>query len=61
MELGEFLEAYSDDLISLNEARLALLSHPLRSEDAVSELVNASFCRMLVVIVVGNIGACQWV
>jgi len=57
MELGEFLEAYSDDLISLHEARLALLSHPLRSEDAVADLVNASFCRMLAVIVVGNIEA----
>ncbi len=57
MELSEFIDTYSDDLISLHEGRIALLSHPLRSDDVMSDVVNASFCRMLTVIVVGNIEA----
>lgn len=55
MELNEFIDSYSDDLISLREGRHALLTHPLRSDDVAVNLVNASFCRMLAVIVVGSI------
>lgn len=47
----EFFETYSDDLISLFEGRLALLTHPLRNE--VEELVTASYARLLIVFVYG--------
>jgi hypothetical protein len=57
MEIDEFIDSYSDDLISLQEGRLALLTHPLRSDNVLAGFVNASFCRMLAVIVVGSIEA----
>lgn len=55
MKLTEFIESYSDDLISLQEGRNALLTHPLRSYHIVTDLVDASFCRMLSIIMVGSI------
>lgn len=52
-QMSEFIDAYSDDIIYLQEARKVLLTHPLRRE--IEELCNASFCRMFAVIMVGAI------
>jgi hypothetical protein len=57
MKISEFIDTYSDDLISLHEARAALLSHPLRSEYTIGNLIDASFCRMLAVFVIGSLEA----
>ena len=51
----EFIDTYSDDLIYLIEARKALLTHPFRTE--IKELCDASFCRLLIVFVVGSLEA----
>ncbi len=55
MDVEEFIDTYSDDVIYLHEARRALLTHPLRGDYAFGEYLNASFCRMLTVFVVGGI------
>lgn len=53
MEIGEFVDTFSDDVIYLHEARKVLLTHPLRSER--EDLCNASFCRMFAIIMIGSI------
>lgn len=55
MEISEFIDTYSDDLIYLHEARRALLTHPLGEHYAFSHLLDASFCRVTAVFVVGAI------
>jgi hypothetical protein len=58
MDVGEFIDTYSDDLITIHEARAAAYTHPLRGDYAFAELLlDASFCRILVVFVVGGIEA----
>lgn len=57
MNISEFIDTYSDDLIYIHEGRAALLTHPLKSEYAAQEYLDASFCRMLAVFVVGSIEA----
>jgi len=53
MDIGEFVDTYSDDLIYLHEARSALLTHPLRAE--LKEYVDASTCRLHAVFMIGSI------
>lgn len=56
MDIGEFIDSYSDDLINIHEARAAAYTHPLRGDYAFAKsLLDASFCRILVVFVVGGI------
>jgi hypothetical protein len=57
MDISEFIDSYSDDLISLREGSLALLTHPLHPNEATAYLMDASFCRMLAIIVIGSIEA----
>ncbi len=58
MDIDEFIDTYSDDLINIHEARAAAYTHPLRGDYAFAELLlDASFCRMLVVFVVGGVEA----
>jgi hypothetical protein len=57
MDVSEFIDTYSDDLIYLHEARCALLTHPLTDHYAILEHVDASFCRITAVFVVGAIEA----
>jgi hypothetical protein len=49
----EFIDAYSDDLIYLQEGRTALLTHPLMP--VWKENLDASFSRMLAIFMIGNI------
>jgi len=42
MEIPEFIDTYSDDLIYLMEAGKVLLAHPFRAE--VKELCDSPFC-----------------
>jgi hypothetical protein len=53
LEIHEFLDTYSDDVIYLLEGRSALLTHPLRAE--LKELLDASTCRLLAVFMIGSI------
>lgn len=53
--IDEFTDTYSDDVIYLHEARRALRTHPLRGDYAFSENLDASFCRMLAVFMIGAI------
>ncbi len=53
--MDEFIDTYSDDLITLIEGREALLTHPLRSE--ISDYVDASTCRLFLVFMIGSIEA----
>jgi hypothetical protein len=53
MEIGEFVDTYSDDVIYLHEARTALLTHPLMP--VLKEPADASACRLLAVFMIGNI------
>ena len=55
MDIGEFIDTYSDDVIFLLEGRSALLTHPLRAES--KKLVDASTCRLLAVCMIGSIDA----
>jgi hypothetical protein len=57
MEISEFIDAYSVDLIYLLEARNALLTHPLRNDYVLQPNLDASFCRLLAVFMVGSIEA----
>jgi hypothetical protein len=57
MEINEFIDTYSDDLINLHEARSARITHPLRGDYAISVYLDASFCRILAVFVIGGIEA----
>lgn len=57
MDVSEFIDTYSDDLIYLHEARHALLTHPLTGHYAFLEYVDASFGRITAVFVVGAIEA----
>jgi hypothetical protein len=42
MEISEFIDTYSDDLIYLFEARSALLTHPLRDDYFLQKYLDAS-------------------
>jgi hypothetical protein len=53
MEIDEFIDTYSDDVLYLDEARAALLTHPLMP--TLKELTDASACRLLAVFMIGNI------
>jgi hypothetical protein len=53
MDIPEFIDTYSDDLIYLREARTALVTHPFKA--VWKENLDASFCRMLAVFMIGNI------
>jgi hypothetical protein len=53
MQVNEFIDAYSDDLLYLREGRQALLTHPLRRE--IKELCDSSYCRMLAIVMIGSI------
>jgi len=55
MQVNEFIDAYSDDLIYLREGRQALLTHPLRRE--IKDLCDSSYCRMLAIVMIGSIEA----
>lgn len=55
MHIDEFTDTYSDDVIYLREARVALLTHSLRAE--IHELCNASFCRLYAIVMIGSIEA----
>jgi len=55
MAIDEFTDTYSDDIIYLREARIALLTHPLRA--AIPTLCNASFCRLFAIVMIGSIEA----
>jgi len=58
MKIDEFINTYSDDLITIHEARAAAYTHPLRGDYALADsLLDASFCRILAVFVVGSIEA----
>jgi hypothetical protein len=57
VDVSEFIDTYSDDLIYLHEARRALLTHPLSEYYAFSDFLDASFCRVTAVFVVGAIDA----
>jgi hypothetical protein len=58
MEISEFIDTYSDDLIYLFEARSAILTHPLRDDYFFSKnYLDASFCRLIAVFMVGSIEA----
>jgi hypothetical protein len=57
MHIGEFIDTYSDDLIYIHEGRAALLTHPVRCDYAFREHLDASFCRMLAVFMIGSIEA----
>ena len=51
--IPEFVDTYSDDIAFLMDGRKALLTHPLKKVP--HELCDASFCRMLAVIMTGNV------
>jgi len=52
-QITEWMDAYERDISVLGSARNALLSHPLRR--TVPELIDASLCRSLAVIMIANI------
>jgi len=52
MEVGEFIDTYSDDVLYLSESRAALLTHPLMP--ALKDPTDASACRLLAVFMVGS-------
>lgn len=60
MEISEFIDTYSDDIIYLLAGRSAVLTHPLRTET--QELLDASTCRLLAVFMIGGIEVmlAQW-
>jgi hypothetical protein len=51
MKIDEFIDTYSDDLLNLHEARAALITR----DYAFIDDVNASFCRIHAVFVIGGI------
>lgn len=53
MQINEFIDSYSDDIIYLKEGRWALLTHPLRRE--IKDLCDASYSRMLAIMIIGSI------
>lgn len=55
MHFDEFTDTYSDDIIYLRQGRIALLTHPLLTENV--ELCNASFCRLYAIMMIGSIEA----
>ena len=57
VEIDEFIDTYSDDLIYIHEGRAALLTHPLRGDYAFRGYPDASVCRMLAVFMIGSIEA----
>jgi hypothetical protein len=58
MDLGEFIDTYYDDLTTIDHARAAVYSHPLRDDYALAEWrLDASFSRILVVFGVAGIEA----
>jgi hypothetical protein len=58
MGAREFIDTFSDDLITIREARAAAYTHPLRGDYAFAEsLLDASFCRIFAVFAVSGIEA----
>ncbi|HEX6508055.1 MAG TPA: hypothetical protein VF221_10515 [Chloroflexota bacterium] len=57
MDVGEFIDSYSDDLIYLREARAALLTHPLSPEWAFADHWDACAGRVASVFMIGSIEA----
>jgi hypothetical protein len=58
MEINEFIDTYSDDLITIHKARAAAYTHPLSGDYSFAEAYyDAPFCRILVVFVIGGIEA----
>lgn len=55
MEMPEFIDTYSDDILYIIESRKVLLTHPFRVE--IKSICDASFCRLLAVFMVGSIEA----
>jgi hypothetical protein len=55
MDIDEFIDTYSDDVLYIYEGRSALLTHPLRAES--KEYLDASTCRLLAVFMIGSIEA----
>ena len=53
MDIGEFIDTYSDDVLYLHEVRTALLTHPLIP--ALKDPTDASACRLLAVFMIGSI------
>src|SRR5262245_20580075 len=57
MQINEFIDTYSDDLLILHDARAALLTHPLKGYYGFRDLLDASFCRIIAVFTIGGIEA----
>jgi hypothetical protein len=57
MEIDEFIDSYSDDMIFLQEARSALLTHPLTPGWASVEHWNACASRVTSILMIGSIEA----
>jgi hypothetical protein len=57
MDVSEFIDTYSDDVIFLHHSRSALLTHPLDGWYAFAQLVDSSACRMLAVFIIGSLEA----
>ena len=55
MVADEFIDTYSDDIAYLREARIALLTHPLRVE--IADWCNASFSRLYAIVMIGSLEA----
>jgi hypothetical protein len=57
MKIDEFINTYSDDLITIHEARAAAYTHPLRGDYALTDsLLDASFCRIPPAEIAAHIG-----
>jgi hypothetical protein len=54
-QADEFIDTYSDDVLYIIDARKTLLTHPFRAE--IKALCDASFCRLLIVFMIGSIEA----
>jgi len=53
MDIPEFIDTYSDDIIYLKQGRDAILADS--SKRVIKKLCDASFCRMFAVIMIGSI------
>lgn len=54
-DISEFIDTYSDDISILLTARAALLTHPLRSDYAFADPIDAAVCRLFIVTMIGSI------
>lgn len=55
MNTNEFIDTYSDDLLYLEDARSALMTHPLR--DGNETYLDPSLCRLAIVFSIGAVEA----